>query len=292
MRLARFLTGIVLLLASIGWWLSRPISLPGDAVAGLQGDALRGELVFWAGGCASCHAADGAKDGDLLILSGGLILPSDFGPFTVPNISPDPDAGIGGWSDYDLANALLAGVSPTGQHYYPAFPYTSYIKMTTQDVVDLKSFLDTLPASTQTNAGHGLGFPFTVRRALGLWKQLYLTKSWVLPDPVTEEIARGRYLVEGMGHCAECHTPRSPIGGLERDQWMQGAPDPSGKGRVPAIAPDKLTWAASDIAYYLETGFTPDFDSAGGHMAKVVVNMSHLPASDRAAIAAYLKALP
>jgi mono/diheme cytochrome c family protein len=187
---------------------------------------------------------------------------------------------------------MLAGVSPRGQHYYPSFPYTSFIKMTAQDVVNLKAFMDTLPASSQTNPPHNLGFPFNIRRGRGLWKQLYLKDTWVLPDPVSEDIARGRYLVEGAGHCSECHTPRGPIGGLERSQWMQGAPNPSGKGRIPAISPDKLTWAASDIAYYLETGFTPDFDSAGGHMAKVVGNMARLPATDRAAIAAYLKAIP
>ncbi|MEP2027863.1 MAG: cytochrome c [Paracoccaceae bacterium] len=292
MRFVRWSIFLGLIGAATGWYLSRPISVDAQIIEGMGGDPVAGELIYWAGGCASCHAADNATGDELLVLGGGQSLPSDFGSFIVPNISTDADAGIGGWSTYDLVNAMLAGVSPNRQHYYPSFPYTSFTKMTPQDVVDLKSFLDTLPASSQANPPHELGFPFNIRRGLGLWKQLYLIKAWVLPDPVTEEIARGRYLVEGAGHCAECHTPRSPIGGLERDQWMQGAPDPSGKGRVPAIAPDKLTWAASDIAYYLETGFTPDFDSAGGHMAKVIGNMARLPASDRAAIAAYLKAIP
>lgn len=292
MRIVRWLIFLALVGAGVGWFISRPVSVNAQILDGLTADPVEGEQVFWAGGCASCHAADDAKDDKLLILAGGQSLVSDFGAFVVPNISSDPTAGIGGWSAFDLANAMIAGVSPQGQHYYPSFPYTSFAKMTAQDVVNLKAFLDTLPASPQTNPPHDLGFPFNIRRGLGLWKQLYLNDDWVLPDPVPDDIARGRYLVEGLGHCSECHTPRGPIGGLERNRWMQGAPNPSGKGRIPAISPDKLTWEASDIAYYLETGFTPDFDSSGGHMAKVVSNMARLPASDRAAIAAYLKAIP
>ena len=115
--------------------------------------------------------------------------------------------------------------------------------MTAQDVVNLKAFLDTLPDSSQTNPPHDLGFPFNICRGLGLWKLLYLNDDWVLPDPVPADIDRGRYLVEGLGHCSECHTPRGPIGGLERSRWMQGAPNPSGKGRIPAISPVKsLLW--------------------------------------------------
>ncbi len=289
-----FLKVVVILgLAVAGalWVLSRPNTLPADAMNGLVGDPERGETVFWAGGCASCHAAPKAEGEEKLVLSGGYRIDSPFGTFLAPNISPGP-AGIGAWSAQDLANALIAGVSPQGQHLYPALPYTTYTHMRTQDVADLKAYMDTLPVSDVASLPHELSFPFNIRRGLGLWKRINLTEEWTLTQASTPEIERGRYLVEALGHCAECHTPRDITGGLDRSRWMQGAPNPSGKGKIPAIDPANLTWSAGDIAYYLETGFTPEYDSAGGQMAKVVAGMAHLDPDDRVAIAAYLKALP
>ncbi|MFN3145381.1 MAG: c-type cytochrome [Paracoccaceae bacterium] len=255
-------------------------------------EAGRGEQLFWAGGCVSCHAAPGAEGEDKLILAGGMRLESPFGTFVSPNISSDPTHGIGAWSVDDLANAMLRGVSPEGAHYYPSFPYTSYARMSVQDIADLKAYLDTLPASDTPSAPHEMGFPFTIRRGIGLWKLLNLDPDWVMADPGDAVLERGRFLVEGPGHCSECHTPRDGFGGLDTANWMAGGPNPSGPGRIPSLLPDALTWSATDIAYYLESGFTPDFDSAGGHMASVVSNMEKLPAADREAIAAYIKALP
>lgn len=274
--------------AGIGWFLSAPRPLDADALAGLQADAARGETVYWAAGCAGCHAApDATGDDARLVLSGGYRMQSPFGTFIAPNISPAPE-GIGGWSALDLANALLAGVSPDGAHYYPAFPYTTYQRMTLQDAVDLKAFLDTLPPSDVASLPHEVGFPFTIRRGLGLWKLLFKSPEWVMP----EAPERGRYLVEALGHCAECHTPRNALGGLDTARWLQGAPNPSGKGTIPGIHAAKLTWSAKDIAYYLETGFTPDFDSAGGSMTDVIAHMAKLTPEDRMAIAEYLKNVP
>ncbi|MEP3333383.1 cytochrome c [Sedimentitalea sp.] len=286
---------VCLLLAGVSaialWVLSRPVPLANDAMAGLTGNPDNGEMVFWAGGCASCHADPDAKGEDKLVLSGGYRIDSPFGTFIAPNISPGP-AGLAGWSALDLANALKAGVSPENTHLYPSLPYTTYIRMSLQDVADLKSFLDTLPVSDQPSLPHELSFPFNFRRGLGLWKLVNLTPDWVLTDPPSPEVERGRYLVEALGHCGECHTPRDLTGGLDRNQWMQGASNPSGKGKIPAIDPQSLKWSAGDIAYYLETGFTPDYDSAGGQMTKVVESIAHLSSEDRSAIAAYLKALP
>lgn len=287
-----FLVAAAVIGGAAGVWLSQPRPLGAEAVAGLEGDAARGETLFWAGGCASCHAAPEAEGEAKLVLAGGQRLASDFGTFVAPNISPDPEHGIGGWSDLDMVNAMLRGVSPSGRHYYPAFPYTSYARMSVQDVVDLKAFLDGLPASDADSADHEMGFPFTIRRGIGLWKRLYLDDGWVLEEAADPLVQRGRYLVEGPAHCGECHTPRDGFGGLDTARWMTGAPNPSGEGTIPSIAPGDLDWSATDIAYYLETGFTPEFDSAGGHMAKVVENMAQLPAEDRQAVAAYLKALP
>ncbi|WP_121065047.1 c-type cytochrome [Chachezhania antarctica] len=294
-RLLIICVALALAGAAVFLVLTRPATLPAAELAeldGLSGDATRGETVFWAGGCASCHAAPEAEGDDLLVLTGGERLASPFGTFIAPNISPDPTHGIGDWTRADLANALTRGTDPAGRHLYPAFPYTSYIHMELQDIADLDTFLRTLPADATPNEPHEISFPFTIRRGLGLWNMLYLTEDWAIPGDLPEARTRGRYLVEGPGHCSECHTPRGPIGGLERGQWLTGAENPTGDGRIPGLTPGQLDWSAEDIAYYLETGFTPDFDSAGGHMAKVVTNLSHLAPEDRAAIAAYLKALP
>lgn len=291
----RLLSGLALVAAAglaLGYGLTRPRPLPAADLAGLTGDAAAGERVFWASGCASCHAAPGAKDADRLVLSGGMRLASPFGTFVAPNISPDPVHGIGGWSLQDFASAMKRGVSPEGTHLYPAFPYTTYTRMDLQDIADLKAFMDTLPASDRPNEPHEIGFPFNQRILLGPWKLLNLDSAWVMADPPDAETARGRYLVEAMGHCAECHTARNPIGGIDPGRWMGGAPNPSGKGRIPNITPAALDWSAGDIAYYLKSGFTPDFDSAGGEMSEVVTNLAHLPDADLAAIAAYVKALP
>lgn len=270
---------------------ARPERLAPGALDGLEGDAARGETVFWAAGCASCHAAPRAEGEARLVLSGGYRIESPFGTFVAPNISPDSQAGIGGWSAEDLANALLHGTAPDGRHYYPALPYGSYARMTLADVVDLKAFLDTLPPDPTPSAPHELGFPFTIRAGLGLWKALNIDTSPVVP--VTgAELERGRYLVEALAHCGECHTPRNAMGGLDRARWMAGAPNPSGEGRIPGITPAQLGWTAEDIAYYLETGFTPEFDSAGGTMGSVVRNFANLTPEDRRAVAAYVKALP
>ena len=292
--LRKLLTALVLLALAgfaVFWWLTRPDRVNPAVLAGLSGDAARGEPVFWAGGCASCHAAPGAEGDARLVLAGGMAFPSPFGTFHAPNISSDPQAGIGGWSIDQLANAMLHGTSPRGRHYYPAFPFTSYTRAEPQDIADLHAFLQTLPASGTPSQPHEVGFPFNIRRGLGLWKLLFNRSDWVVP--VTgDTLTRGRYLVESLGHCGECHTPRNALGGLDYGRWLQGAPTPDGKGKVPALTPDALTWSEPDIAAYLKSGFTPEFDSAGGHMADVVQNLSHLPQSDLMAIAAYLKAVP
>lgn len=236
--------------------------------------------------------AEGASGEAELILAGGKAFPSDFGTFHAPNISSDPDAGIGAWSDGALAHAIVAGVSPGGAHYYPAFPYTAYARMEPQDLADLIAYLRPLPADATPSRDHDLGFPFSIRRSVGLWKWLYADEEWGLTGDLNSEQARGRYLVEALGHCAECHTPRDALGGLDRANWMRGAPNPTGDGRIAGITPDQLGWDALSIAYYLETGLTPEFDSAGGHMANVVKNFARLDAADRDAVAAYLLALP
>lgn len=289
-KLLGFLIPAAIVAAGVGWFLTGPSQVDASAYEGLTGDADRGQTVFTAAGCASCHHAPDAEGEAKLVLVGGQPFASDFGTFYSPNITPDPKAGIGDWSLTDLANALTQGVSPQGQHYYPAFPYTAYSKMQPQDVADLWAYMQTLPADGTASQAHDVGFPFNIRRSLGGWKLLFFRESFVMD--VDPNLERGRYLVEALAHCAECHTPRNALGGLDRGRWMGGAPNPSGEGSIPPLTPDKLSWSAEDVAYYLETGFTPEFDAVGGHMAEVVENFSQLTAEDRKAVAAYVKALP
>jgi mono/diheme cytochrome c family protein len=283
--------------AATFWLLTEPNRLDATTVASLgAGDATRGEQVFWAAGCASCHAAPGATGEARLDLVGGERFATAFGTFVAPNISQHQRDGIGGWSVEDLANAMLRGVSPEGAHYYPAFPYTSYARMQPGDVADLHAFMKTLPAIEGSAGDNEIGFPFNIRRGLGLWKQLYLDPAPVIAfDNPSPAVVRGQYLVEGPGHCGECHTPRDVIGGLDKSRWLAGAPAMEGQGTIDNITAGEGgigDWSEDDIANLLESGFTPDYDSVGGKMASVVRNMAELPASDREAIAAYLKAVP
>lgn len=280
------------------WLLTEPKGIDADALAALApGDAVRGERIFWAGGCVSCHAAPKAEGEALLQLVGGVRLTTPFGTFVGPNISQDSTDGIGAWTLADFANALQRGVSPEGEHLYPAFPYTSYARMKLEDVADLYAFMKTLPAVAGKAPDHELGFPFNVRRGLGLWKLLNLDPAPVvaLAADAAPEVALGQYLVEGPGHCGECHSPRDLTGGIDKGEWLAGAVAAEGEGVVPNITSGEGgigSWSADEIAYYLESGFTPDFDSAGGAMAEVQRNMARLTQEDRAAIAAYLKAVP
>lgn len=269
--------------------LTAPRGVDLSRFAGLTPDPAHGETVFWTSGCASCHAAAGSKGEAAKLLTGGQAFATAFGTFIAPNISPDPDHGIGGWDLPTFANAVMAGVTPEGEHEYPAMPFAAYARMAPQDLVDLKAFIDTLPASAQDNPDHDLGFPFNQRLVLGGWKFLYGNRDWVIGGDLTPSQDRGRYIVEAMAHCGECHTPRNALGGLDTGRWLAGAAMPDGKGKVPNITPARLDWSDKDIETYLTTGATPDFDFAGGAMAEVVDNFSHLPAEDVQAVVAYLR---
>lgn len=291
-RLLAGLAGLALLGGLAGWFLTAPLPLPVDETAQRPGDPARGARLFHAGGCASCHAAKGAKGEARLRLGGGAPLVTPFGTFQPPNISPGPD-GIGNWSLAEFDNAMRRGISPDGRHYYPAFPYTSYARMRPGDIADLFAFLTRLPAVAGKPEAGNIPFPFNIRRGIGLWKRLYLDAAPVvaLPASAPAAVRAGQYLVEGPGHCGECHSPRGRLGGTDRTRWLQGAPDPEGKGQVPGLNPARLKWSAAEIADYLKTGFTPDYDSVGGTMVEVQANLAELPDEDRAAIAAYLKAV-
>jgi len=297
---ARSLAAVLAVGVALAWWLTSPQRIDVGGLPDHEADPVAGERMFWAGGCASCHASPvngkRAKGDNKLLLGGGEELDTDYGVFRVPNISTHAEDGIGEWTLLEFVNAMQRGVSPDGRHYYPSFPYTSYARMPVEDVMDLKAFLDTLPPVEGRVAAHSLGFPWSLRRGVGVWKRRYLDTDPVMRAAEPTTLAgRGRLLVEGAGHCGECHTPRDRFGGLRRERWLAGAPNPEGKGRVPNITPGGKTisqWSAADIAYYLESGFTPEFDTVGGSMVAVQENMARLSDEDRQAIVAYLKALP
>ncbi|MFT5639460.1 MAG: mono/diheme cytochrome c family protein [Paracoccaceae bacterium] len=286
----RFFRTLFLLLvigAGAGWYLTSPKTTDPAELDGMTGDPQSGHFIFLAGGCSSCHAADKATGDDKLVLSGGKEFVSPFGTFFAPNISNDPQHGIGNWTDLQLVNAMKHGVSPEGQHYFPAFPYTSYTNVPVDEIVDLRAYMATLPASSVPSQDHLVSFPFNIRRSLGGWKLLFM-KQGPITAASSEQTIRGRQLVEGLVHCSECHTPRNFLGGTKYRSWLTGAPNPSGKGTIPNISAAHLGWTADEIVEYLTSGFTPEFDSAGGEMVSVIQNISQLPQSDREAIAAYL----
>jgi len=292
----RRLIVVAVLAAIIGgaafWLLTAPKFVAAEALAPRNADLTNGRTMFYVGGCTSCHAIPGQEDKTRM--GGGLGLKSPFGTFYAPNISPDRNDGIGAWSEAEFVTALTRGTSPDGRHYYPALPYTSYQRMRLDDVRDLFAFLKTLPAVSGKVRDHDLPFPFSVRRGLGLWKLLYVDGVPFKPDPAkSDKLNRGAYLVEGPGHCAECHSPRNLTGGIIAGQRFAGGPHPEGDDWVPNITQKGLgDWSENDIAYMLETGQTPDGDSVGGSMGAVVRNTGQLGPDDRAAVAAYIKSLP
>ena len=290
-RLIGLLAVIVGVSAIAAWLLSSPRTIDPVIAAGVSepGDVAAGRIVFLIGGCESCHASPGASDAARL--GGGLALKTAFGSFYPLNISPDEKDGIGAWSVIDFANALLAGVSPRGTHYYPAFPYPSYRRMTPKDVRDLFAYLKTLPPVAGRAPPTSLAFPFSIRRGVGFWKLWYLGSNGSPEFADRSEAWRlGRYLVEGPGHCAECHSPRDFLGGIATGNRFTGGSLLDGKGKAPSLTASALAdWSKADIVEALSSGFTPSGDSLGGPMAAIVHNTSQLPASYREAIAEYLK---
>ncbi len=278
--------------AAVATWLAaapRGVSAEVASAVSEPGDAEAGRNVFFIAGCESCHMSPGQKDP--FRLGGGMELKTPFGSFYPPNISPDRADGIGAWSAADFADALMAGVSRQGEHLYPAFPYPSYCRMPVEDVRNLYAFLRTLPPVSGRPPANALAFPFSIRRGVGLWKLLYMpTIEHPLPVDSADEEARGRYLVQGPGHCAECQSPRDFLGGIIASRRLTGGPLPEGKGKAPNITAEGLKdWSEDDVETALSTGFTPSGDVLGSAMTAVVRSLKQVPEPDLAAIAHYLK---
>ena len=261
----------------------------GDASA--QGDAKRGEYLAKAGSCVACHTEDKT---DAIPFAGGRALETPFGTFFGPNITPHPQAGIGRWTEADFVRAMRQGVRPDGANYFPAFPYPSFTKISDGDLRDLWAYLRTLPQSTRANQAHDLGFPFGWRFLNRIWKWLFFTPAQFVADPqLSPVVNRGAYLVQALGHCSECHTPRNFLGGPKRDRFLAGGRTPNDK-RVPNLTPTRLKkWSDPGLKEFFETGITPDDDVVGEIMGEVIRNTtSQLTPADLAALIAYLRSLP
>ena len=266
------------------------VSAASTALNTQQDEAVsRGEYVFHIGGCASCHTKDQP-------LAGGVELVTPFGTFVSPNISPDHQFGIGGWTDDEFVKAMREGVSPEGEHYYPAFPYTSYANMPKQDLLDLKAYLDAQTPVPEDAGAHDLSFPFDQRALLGVWKLFNMGEMWAPNRNQSAQWNRGSYLVNGPSHCVQCHTPRNLMGALKGGAGMVGNKQGPEGENVPALVDiAKLGfggWSKDDIAFSLEIGMTPEGDFLGGSMSHVLENTTgKMTTDDIQALTEYLYSL-
>ena len=255
-----------------------------------QGDAKRGQYLAKAAGCLGCHTQE---QKDAVAYAGGRALKTPFGTFYGPNITPHPDAGIGRWTETDFIRALRHGERRDGANYFPAFPYPSFTRIADSDLRDLWAYLRTLPPSAQRAPAHELRFPFGWRVLVTVWKWFFFTPGPFAPTPaMSQALNRGAYLVQALGHCGECHTPRNFLGGPKRDRFLAGGKGPDGKG-VPNLTPTRLKKLSdAELKDFLVSGTTPDGDVPAEAMGEVIRNTtSQLSTEDLAALMAYLRSL-
>lgn len=297
-----FLVLLVIALGAVGWWLfaahrgDASLAQTGQLTAGenLSDPALieRGKYLATVGDCAACHTQRGGAP-----FAGGHEVPTPFGNIPSPNITPDDETGLGRWSFADFWQALHAGKGRHGEFLYPAFSYTSYTKVTRDDALAMFAYLKSLAPVHQPGKPLGLKFPYSVRSGLAAWRTLYFREGVYQPDPAkSAEWNRGAYLVQGLGHCNECHVARDALGGVPDQPALSG-------GQIPAqdwYAPDLSTqahgglhgWSRQDIVDLLKTGQSAK-GSAFGPMAEVVSRSTqHMTDADLAAVATYLESLP
>ena len=252
----------------------------------------RGEYVLRISGCSHCHTSENGEH-----LAGGRALETPFGIFYTPNITSHKTAGIGAWSADEFTRALHQGVAPDDSDYYPAFPYTSYTRMSAEDVRALHAYILSLPASEQPNRDHELAWFLEWRLAAWAWKWLFFNAGEFQPSPEqSAQWNRGAYIAEAMGQCVECHTPRNPFGALIADMAYAGNAEGPDDELVPNITPHEGTgigdWSRDDLELFLKFGEYPDGEYVAGSMDPVIEGLQHLTPDDRDALIDYLRALP
>ena len=262
----------------------------GNACA--QGDTKRGQYLAQVGGCLACHTEDKK---DAAPFAGGRALKTLFGTFYGPNITPDLQAGIGRWTEADFMRAMRHGERPDGTDYFPTYPYPAFTRISDGDLRDLWAYLRTLAPSSRANQPHDQRFPFGWRFLVPIWKWLFFTPGAAVTVTAGSApiVARGAYLIQALGHCGECHTPRNFLGGSKQERFLAGGKGPDGK-RIPNLTPTRLKkWDDRELRDFLQTGLTPDGDVANKTMGEVIHNTtSRLTAEDLAALIAYLRSLP
>jgi mono/diheme cytochrome c family protein len=266
-----------------------------SAIAQTQADEAllkRGEYVFRISGCNHCHTAENGAQ-----LAGGRALETAFGIFYTPNITAHKTAGIGAWSAQDFERALHQGVSTDGSDYYPAFPYTSYTHIVSEDVRAMHAYILSLPASDQPNRDHELAWFLRWRIAATAWKWLFFEAGEFQQVPASSaQLNRGAYIAEAMGHCGECHTPRNLFGALQAELAYAGTAEGPEDELVPNITPHKGTgignWERDELREFLKFGELPDGEYTAGAMDPVIEGLRHLTPQDRDALTDYLRALP
>jgi len=270
------------------------MSLTPATSASAEEDAIEhGEYLVRAGGCISCHTATGGQP-----FAGGRALATPFGTFYSPNITPDPETGIGRWTDAQFLRALREGVRPDGANYFPVFPYPSFTGISDGDALAIKAYLFSRPPVHQENKPHDVGWPFSWRPLQTGWKFLFFAPGPFQPS--SEHGAaynRGAYLVTALSHCGECHTPRNMFGAVRSGMPLAGTPDGPDGQLVPNITPDPGTgigkWERDDVVELLRTGNTPEQSRVKGAMREAIEDgLKYLSKADRAAIAGYLLARP
>ncbi len=251
-----------------------------------------GKLLYNIGGCISCHASEA----DAAVPAGGKPFPTPIGILYPPNLTPDLETGLGKWSNVDFVNAMQKGLRPNGGHLIPAFPYTSYAHMNVEDVLDIKAYLDSLPpVKNATKPQDVFALPI-IRRGLGLWQWIGLDDTKFTSDKQhSPSWNRGSYLVNGPGHCNECHTPRTSFMTSDISHMFEGGPHPDGKGKVPSLrdlAGRGRYKDAKDLVLAFQNGEELGYDKmSSGGMGEVRKNISKLPEADIAAIAEYVMSL-
>ncbi len=293
------LAGLIVLIGAIAagglFWLSTPRHTNSASLPAHSANAANGEILYHIGGCISCHRPAKESGADMSLPSGGAALVTPIGTLYPPNITPDAATGIGAWSDAAFVDAVQHGVAPDGQHLIPAFPYISYGHMKVEDVIDIRAYLMTLPAVASTRKEDDIPFSWLVRRGIGLWKILAVLPPKEADPARSQGWNRGAYLVNGPGHCAECHTPRNAFMAMDQAQAFAGGPHPEGRGVVPSLRDligRKKYKDIEELAAALkegEEGFYSDLSKGG--MAEVQLNIAKLPDADIHAIAEYLGSL-
>jgi len=283
--------------AAVALWLSRPLPLAAAALPAHEPDPLRGEVLYRAGSCHACHRAAPGEAGEAGGAPvGAAAFPTPVGTFYPGNLTPATESGLGRWRAIDFVNAMTRGLAPDGRHYFPAFPYTSYRAMPVEDLLDLWAYLGTLPPIEVPRRRAQVPLLPLARRGVGLWKRLALGPAGLERDPSRGAAwNRGAYLALAPGHCGECHTPRDALMRLDPARSLAGAAHPAGDGRVPSLrglATRGRYRDAADLALALRFGEELGYDKlSSGGMAKIQVELSHLPDAELEALAEYLMSL-